>query len=509
VTKDNRKYTRTIRLAPALGDWTVLSPDAVSEPPIKIRPVQSVNFDSLPREILRTAHYVHYRLAEQICTKLSKDMDIKVEIHTVSASQMTYAHFVQSIGDQVIQSDLIAPSGDRINVLIDWPLAEQIIDRLTGGTGESAGSDEFSAIEAGILETQMEELVKLLPNVWRHSWEFDQLTFEFHAGTYHPNRKVSSREAYIVFEYQLLIGNGNIHRISWAYPNALIRAMLANFELSTRQVTPTIALDDSALSRNKVPVKVILGNAQVAMSDLRSLRVGDVLLLDSSINAPLKLVLGSDTELTVQPGTIEDRLCAQVIVWNADTNRPPDRRRQATTPVVHMTDVAPITTAGAATAAAVAAGSFASEIMAPTTVRPDPVMHEPPATSFNYPAEPAHDDPEQDIFGTNFNLSTDESPSDDDHFETSMGSTESFEYADHDEHHDNDTYSESPLDGLHDDAPHDADIDDDDHFDSDDLFSSDYDLDNTEVSESDTPPSAADEADSDDEFSWDDLEDEL
>ncbi len=497
MTKETRKYTRTIRLAPALGDWTMLSPDAVSEPPIKIRPIQSAGFDSLPRDVLRIAHYVHYRLGELICTKLSKDMDIKVEIHSVSASQMPYGHFVQSVGNQVIQADLVAPSGDRINVLIDWPLAEQVIDRLTGGTGETSGSDEFSAIDAGILETQMEELVTLLPQVWLHSWEFDNLKFEFHAGAYHPSRKVSAREAYIVFEYQLLLGHGKIHRISWAYPNALIRTMLSNYELATRRITPSISLEEGALNRNKIPAKVILGNAQIAMSDLRALQVGDVLLLDSSINAPLKLLLGNGTELNVQPGTIDDRLCAQVILWNSDT-RVSERRRPTPPPIVApVMPVPPLATIAQEPVVSPPIDLDDDDVFSPavpiTSVAShinDSIFDEVKSSDFDSDDTPSatnSDDESDTIFGSDFDVDTDHS----------------HDVEDDDE--DEDMYQDEAMDddtGSHEAA--DADTTDD-HFDSDDMFSSDYDLEEP----TETPAAAEPDADAEDEFSWDDLEDEM
>lgn len=503
MTKEARKYTRTIRLAPALGDWTILSPDAVAEPPIKIRPIQSASFDSLPREALRTAHYVHYRLAELICTKISKDMDIKVEIHSVSASQMTYGHFVQSVGDQVIQADLMAPSGDRINVLIDWPLAEQIIDRLTGGAGAATGSDEFSVIEAGILETQMEELVTLLPKVWLHSWEFDKLKFEFHAGTYHPSRKVSAREAYIVFEYQLLLGQGSIHRISWAYPNSLIRAMLSNYEIATRRITPSISLDEATLNRNKIQAKVILGNAQIAMSDLRSLQVGDVLLLDSSINAPLKLVLGNGTELNVQPGTIDDRLCAQIILWNTDT-RVSSRRRHSPTTAVAAQVTPPISPPVIPIPLPVMNTPIEIEdkddVFSPTPLTTsvsahinDSIFDEVKSSDFE-PATGSRtidtDDESHDIFGSDFDTETDHVEDTDDDLD------------------DDDNIDDfDATDDAHD--IHDADQDGatDEHFESDDMFSSDYDLENS--TETPATPKPEGESDAEDEFSWDDLEDEM
>jgi len=458
VTGNFAKYTRTIKLSPALGDWTTLNPPSMSESPFRVRQVHSTGFDSLPKDILQSAHYIHYRLGELMCQKLSKDMDIKVELHSVSASQLMYDHFIKSVSEQVIQADLMSPSGDRINVLIDWPLAEQIINRLTGGAGEAVGSYEFSTIEAGILETQMEELVTLLPSAWQKAWNFDHLSFDFHAGAYQVNRKVSPREAYIVFEYELLIGFGDIHRISWAYPNALIRAMLSNYAQATHSIQQSLSLSDATLNRHKISAKVILGETTIAMSDLRTLSKGDIIRLDSNIESPLSLVLGDSTVLTVQPGTQNNRLCAQVILWD---DRPSSSDSRPTlTPA--STQAAPF-------------------VALPTLVEA-PVIP-PPAASL-IPAEIRHDD-DEDNYASHFDF-------DDDILMDDSA----------------DTIVETP--GIEESIPDpiaEADSEDefsfDDNFESDDVFSGDYDLDSTHETDI-----ATSDTESDDEFSWDDLEDE-
>ncbi|NBV42199.1 hypothetical protein EBR96_05460, partial [bacterium] len=179
MSNNQPRYSRTIKLSPAIGDWTRIADNQPTTSGLRVRSVVSTGFDSLPKEQLELAHYVHYRLGELIVQKLSSSMDIKVELHTVTALQMTYESFIQTYTSDVVQSDIVFPDGNRINVLTDWALADQVVNRLTGGTGESDGSQEFSEIEASILEAQLDELLTLLPIAWKNSWNNAPLNLDF------------------------------------------------------------------------------------------------------------------------------------------------------------------------------------------------------------------------------------------------------------------------------------------------------------------------------------------
>ena len=65
-------YSKSLKLGPAIGDWTKIheDPDAVDE--VQVSEVKNVNFDSLTREDMRFLHMLHYRLAE----KVAKSLDV-------------------------------------------------------------------------------------------------------------------------------------------------------------------------------------------------------------------------------------------------------------------------------------------------------------------------------------------------------------------------------------------------------------------------------------------------
>ena len=93
MKKNQFEYTRVLKLPPALGDWTTIQYQEPDED-IHITPVVNINFDSFPKDDLRDAHLVHYNFADRLAHSLSKSLNLKVELHTVSASQMPYGDFL-------------------------------------------------------------------------------------------------------------------------------------------------------------------------------------------------------------------------------------------------------------------------------------------------------------------------------------------------------------------------------------------------------------------------------
>ncbi len=479
------KFTRTIKLPPAIGDWTKVDAAVQPESSSMIRNVKPANFDSIDRDTMKLAHRIQYGLGELVCKKLSHDMDIKIELHTVTATQMTYSDFVkQSEGNQLIQADLVLGTGDRINLLLDWPLAEQIVNRLTGGSGDACGSSEFTSVEAEILETQLNELVQLLAIPWKNPTLNDRASqFEFSAGAYQINRKVSPRDAYIIFEYELILGFGGIHRLVWAYPNPLIRNLLTTYQSASTRLSQTLEIDDVTLGRSYIQSKVVLGESKIAMGVLANLEEGDIIKLDASIEDPLRLIIGDSTTLHVQPGISNNRLAAQIILWDGPQPKTIHSIKTTSSLISQASPSASMATSGYGSlvpAGVVAAGAIASttdpnpvdELINGSTERLDvaPIQNEPSGPevfqrSSSEFEDSSPDQNESDVTNYHFNFN-------DDTFEE----------------HETATRISSTQDS---------------EFETDDLFSEQYELTHEESDEE-----VALFGDDDDDFSWDDLENE-
>lgn len=311
-----KTYTRTLKLGPAIGDWTKIQFQDPSLSEVQITEVKDINFDSLPKEDMKELHLLHYRLSERLAASMAKDLDIKVELHTISAAQMTYKEFVDSQTEKLVQADYIISNVGRVNVLFDWALADMIVNRLTGGKGDQHEGYHFSDIESAILESQMDALKTEFASIWEESFSIDQLGMSFSYGDYVYDKKFSLREAYIVFTFNLYFGKGDLTKVSWAYPNHVLRYLLTAHRKKAKTLRSRVTLTPKTLSGIKVPIRAELGKATLKMGDLKSLQVGDVIPLDTPFNKPLEFLLGKTVTLMSQPGVFNDHVGLQLLVAN-------------------------------------------------------------------------------------------------------------------------------------------------------------------------------------------------
>lgn len=313
---DQRKkflYNRSLKLGPAVGDWTTLQYRDPGLEEVHVSQIQNVNFDSLPRVAMKRLHYLHYKVAEKIVDRFSRDMDIKVELHTVMASQMTYEDFLKSQDKPVVQSDFLIEDLGRVNVLFSWELADMMINRLTGGSGDESDQDSFTSIELSILRTQMELLMNPFRDIWKNLFSEDQLSLEFSSGQFSYDQKLSLREAYLSFTFYMYFGKGDLKTMTWAYPSSIIRKLMKLSDAIPESLNQRVYLTRDTQKKERIPVSVTLGKTKLTMSELRSLEVGDVIPLDSEYDSPIELKIGDSIFLKAQPGVVDNKLCVQLL----------------------------------------------------------------------------------------------------------------------------------------------------------------------------------------------------
>jgi len=316
--KKSFAYSRKILLRPAIGDWTTVQYRDSDFDEISISEVRNANFDSLTKDQMKQVHYYQYRLAEAITKKLSEDMDIKIELHSIVAMQLCYEDYLNSQNDQIVQSNFVIEGLGKANVIFDWSLADVIVDRLAGGRGDETRSEKFSEIEASILRAQMEQIQPIFTNVWKDVISVDQIRPEYIYGKYRKDDKVSLREAFIMFTYNLYFGKGDLKKIVWAYPSCVLRELLERCEKKKAKVKKNIELYPRTLKGIKLELKTTVGRTSLTMKELQGLREGDIIALDKSIETPLEMDIEGKAKFFVQPGTVANKICVQLMDFDVN-----------------------------------------------------------------------------------------------------------------------------------------------------------------------------------------------
>ena len=117
----NKLFSSKIKLPLGLGDWTIINPNIGHDDSIEISSIETSVFDSFSKSELKQTHFMHHTLAQNLSKHLSKDLDIKIDLHTVMVTQIVYSDFINSMNDNIFQSNILTESGS-INLIFCWVL---------------------------------------------------------------------------------------------------------------------------------------------------------------------------------------------------------------------------------------------------------------------------------------------------------------------------------------------------------------------------------------------------
>jgi flagellar motor switch protein FliM len=337
AARNHYSYYRSIRLAPALGDWTEVHYQDQDDYSAQIFAVKNPGFNALSRELLSESHTLHYRLSEQFVTHFSDTLDIKIELHTILAQQFSYRDFLSAYPEAFVQMQFEIPQFGSALLLLDLSLADSIVNRITGGSGESSAQSEFTDIELGILQTQTDSFSKLLSQSWRILSGISPECLSAKHSRLEADKRISFRESVTVFSAYMYLGGSELKRMIWVYPSESLRRLLHTEALLPDPIRPRLHFSPKTLKASKVSVSALLGRASLTMKELRELQVGDIIPLDTQLTSPVDVILGGNVHFTGQAGVSpQGRLCVQLIFMEHLTAPPytPSAALAAAAPVL-------------------------------------------------------------------------------------------------------------------------------------------------------------------------------
>jgi flagellar motor switch protein FliM len=241
------------------------------------------------KEQLRAFRGVHDKMARSLASQISSIMRSIVEIQLHSVDQMTYGEFLMSLPSptsfNVFSMKPLEGSGVlEINPSIAFPM----LDRLLGGKGEpfDSKSREFSDIELSLFETILRVMMSTLKEAWGPVMEVYP-TVESKESSPNVVQIVAQNEIVVMVVMEIIIGHTS-GMMNICYPVISLEPVLPKLASRDLMLNET----SSKKSRNtelqillggaKVNVEANLGDAELTLSDVLELQIGDVLRLSSA-----------------------------------------------------------------------------------------------------------------------------------------------------------------------------------------------------------------------------------
>ena len=276
--------------------------------------------DKFSKDQIRTLQMMHETFARLTITALSAQLRALVGVHVGSVDQLTYEEFIRSIPNPttiaVINMD---PLRGSAVLEIDPSITFTIIDRLFGGPGEpSKITRELSDIEMSVMEGI---IARMLGNL-REAWS-TVMDLRPRLGNIETNPQfaqiVPSNDMVVLITFETKVGdvegmtNLCIPYITIEPTISKLSAQYWYSSIHKGEADESRALVQERLEQVYIPMRAEVGEVELSLDQILSLREGDVVRLGSkTLDSDLTLKVGKRRKFNCRAGKIGKKMVVQI-----------------------------------------------------------------------------------------------------------------------------------------------------------------------------------------------------
>lgn len=261
------------------------------------------------------------RMFETFCREfaawLSSYLRTPVEMVLKSVSQLGYGEFCLSLAEPTCLLVFALPPLEGACVMeVGLPIVYAAIDRLLGGPGESLEEPrELTVLERALMERPLEQALSYLASsVSLHH----KVTAQLQGLETNPHFvQVISPDTMCVVAAMEVTMPGGVGLLSIAIPYDTFEPVLSRFRVihgaSHKGEEENAAKVAALLNEVETELSVWLGEGQITVGELLSLRPGDCIRLEASPGCPAQLCVNGVPTLACKPGVSGKYFAAKVI----------------------------------------------------------------------------------------------------------------------------------------------------------------------------------------------------
>ncbi len=278
--------------------------------------------DKFAKEQLRTIEIIHENLSRHIGNFLSAYLRSTVDIGVVSTESMVYSEFNNSISDPAIICVIdFTPLEGHILLEIGRDLAFAIIERVLGGLGKNPIPKEKRAIteiEETLIRGIVDQICFHIREAWGNIIELTPSLDKIETNSQFA-QLFSPSESIALVTYNVELGDSE-GLINIAIPHIVIEPILPNLSSKywftgsmKKEKTPgVVELLKHRLNKSKLEVKAVIGTATVTVTELLSLAIGDIVVLDKCVNSELDVFVAGKLKYKSIPGLNKKNLAIKI-----------------------------------------------------------------------------------------------------------------------------------------------------------------------------------------------------
>ncbi len=261
------------------------------------------------KEHLRTLEIIFEHYGRLLSTNLPVYLRKNISVEVMNSEAVTYMEFSNALSNPVLLGVVdFAPLKGNIIVEMATKLGYAIVDRMLGGEGEPLEKiREFTEIEMIIIERIMTVCVELFREPWQNVMDLHPRLERIETNPQFA-QIISPAEMISIVTINIKIGEVE-GLMNVCLPYITLEPVMDKLNTKFWYSNMNEKRDSSyagdieyLISKVNVPIRVILGQSSVSVADFATLRVGDVVRLDSKVNSKLDVFVGDIRKFSALPG---------------------------------------------------------------------------------------------------------------------------------------------------------------------------------------------------------------
>lgn len=271
------------------------------------------------KEHLRTLEIIFEHFGRLLATNLPAYLRKSVNVDIVNSEVVIYSEFSNALSNPVLLGVVsMKPLAGNMVMEMASNLGFAIVDRLLGGTGTALDKErDFSEIELTIIERIFSICVNLLKEPWENVIKVTPRLERIETNSQFA-QIISPTETIAIITINLKIGDVE-GLMNVCLPYTLLVPVMdklnTKFWFSNMQEKdPTMygEVIENVISKTKVPIKAILGESKVNVSDFVNLQIGDIIKIDKKVDQELDVYVGNIKKFNALPGYFEDKYAVRI-----------------------------------------------------------------------------------------------------------------------------------------------------------------------------------------------------
>ncbi len=302
-------------------DLAAITQQAKPDTGRRIKPYDFRHPEKLSKEQIRGLQIIQHGVAGAMAQALSARLRAQVEAKLSALERSIYDEYTGQVGqDAVIVIIDMAPLQGYCVASFGIDVAFSIIDRLLGGRGKvskSATQRDLTDIEVALVRHIGGDIASSMVEPWTRIADLTPEVTELAVGP-QVVHVVPPSEFVITawYEFRFAEQTGDI---SICIPLTILEQILPKLSGQTlfdNRPRPGDRegqqIREDQVQPARVGIRAVLGDARIPAAELSSLQPGDVLVLDTRVEDPLRVYVGNIERFAASAGTRGKHIAAQI-----------------------------------------------------------------------------------------------------------------------------------------------------------------------------------------------------